>query len=1025
MKKKLFPTREAEKMIGIQGSCPQNIRVAFNRSVKRLGIEPVATRRPIRNGKNAGGQLEKLWSEEQIVAIYEDYWAHCKNPSAKKPLVFDVAEPVEVEGKKIMPATAATGQETNANNHADDTTNRGVAQQFSSLPAEILALNRWLPTRKDKPKAPVGEQWQLPENQKPFAEVEGIKGFVASTEANGGLLFVDFDHCINSGTGEFINACAADWFNRIQQGKYFAELSTSKTGAHMWALPTAGDSAKTTGKIYLTEDKKSFIEVFYGTNKFCLPTGKLFRCQPNAPIATGEEADKILQELRAALADQKAKEQPKQARVAPRSYEPLSDNPEYDQWRAQRMLDVIDPARLSYDDWFAVHTSCKTVGLSYSIVDNFNRRDTSLNGEGKPRYNERANLAKWNEPANADFNIETLHGIAKRFGYSEKDSAREWLNLRGDRKSTDKPAPMEPPAEDNFVRTQDRIKSCPVNLRLPSNYLFGKNGIELVVPAKKENADPKYIFVATPIVPVKSFRDALKGTVVYEMAILDKGKWRTTEVEGRTLSDPRAALDFANFGASIDEPKYLCKFFTAIKLLNQDLIEIKAYNQTGWTTEDYDAFALPVDDKSIVRRPGYDYERIFKPRGDREAWKNKFVEITEQGGAVAKTIIGTCCAAPLVRPLKLLNLQVHLHGKRSAGKTPLLKFGVSIYGDANVGALAYTFSATPKARLETAAAFRDLPIIAEELESINDREIERLPQDIYNYALGIGGQALNKDQSRKEPKLFSGARLTSGEHPLVQGNGNGGEFKRVLELRCGQILDVDFAADLHGFCDDNRGLFGEQWIRYVVENRATIAKQYHQALSTVKAKQRRSAHANDDTQLATLVVSAIAYQHFKICIGLQEVGDDMELDATLNAIICTLPTVDEIDDSKRAIEFLQSFVAGNEKSFVHMVRDIGTGRVTDLAQYNAECYGKIYPDGRVAFLPHALKKILQGQGGFKSADKLIAEFADQGKIQVSLVKENPLGYAKICGCTKRAYIFKSYVIHDSDSEYSEDDESVG
>lgn len=308
------------------------------------------------------------------------------------------------------------------------TTNQGVAQQLlDNLPHEILALPRWLPTRRDNHKRPVGDKWQLPENQKPFADVEGIKGFVASTEAEGGLLFVDFDHCVDN--GDFINSCAADWFSRIQQGKYFAELSTSGTGCHIWALPTAGE--KTTGKIFLTDDRKSFVEVFYGTTKFCLPTGKLFRCQSNAPIAKGSDADKILQELRAALL---AAQETKQG-IAPADLRkpalPLNDSGEYDQWRATRMLDAIEPARLSYEDWLATVTACKTVGLPYSVVDAFNRRDPD-------RYNERENLAKWNEPVNLSFSIESLHGLAKRFGYSEREAQVEWRTLRGDRKRKSK-----------------------------------------------------------------------------------------------------------------------------------------------------------------------------------------------------------------------------------------------------------------------------------------------------------------------------------------------------------------------------------------------------------------------------------------------------------------------------------------------------------------------------------------------------------------------------------------------------------
>ena len=1020
MEEKLYGTRKAEALIGIQGTCPQSIRVAFSRSVKRLNLKHVKEEKT-----SHGGRPEKFWTKEQVIAIYEDYWTRCKNPSAKKPLVFEdsrlsdfPATTADDSGKKIMPATPAAGQKADEINRADCTKNGGMTQQLGNLPAEILALPRWLPTRDDNQKRPVGEKWQLPENQKPFADVKGVKGFVASTETQGGLLFVDFDHCIKPDTGEFIKPCAADWFNRIQQGKYFAEQSTSGTGCHIWGLPTTGKFPKTNGKIYLTEDKKAFIEVFYGTNKFCLPTGKLFRCEQGAPMATGEEADKILEELRAALVDQTANEKSKQERRIPSSpLAPLSDTAEYNQWRAVRMLEVIPPSELDYDDWFAVFTACKTEGLSYSTVDSWSRRDTSVNGKGKPRYNERENLAKWNEPVNPNFNIETLHGIAKRFGYEERNSVREWHDMRGDRKNFKRPTPPMNDSDD-FIWTQDRIKSCPINLRLPDDYIFGVDGIEYVMHGKRSD---KYISATlTPIVPTKVFHNPINNDVEYEFSLFVFGEWRKVEIPGTALGDREFTRILNGKGANIDNAPYLNKFINAILKRNADILpRPKSYNQTGWTSEEFNEFAFPVNGNSVVRREGYDYERILKPRGDREAWKEKFSEVTTQGGAAAKTVIGFSCAAFLVRPLGLPNLQLHLHGRKSAGKTILEQFACSPFGDPTIHGLSYSFASTPKSRLEMHTAFRDFPMICEELESISKKEIEKIPQDVYQFFMGTSGQALKRDGTRRESKIFSGARLTSGEHSLVQNFGNAGEFKRVLELRYNLLLDEDFSADLYGFCAKNHGLFLEDWTKYISEHQERISKDYHQLLKIVCAEQRDNGKEKDRTQLATLVVSTVAYQHFKICIGLQQSFNCDEFGETVWSVARGMQSAEEIDDTTRAAEFLQSFVAANEKSFVHNVKNPNTNRTEDIVQYTAECYGKIFPDGRVAFFPHTLKKILEEHGGFVSAKKLIGEFAAAGKIEVSVIKGDPLGYAKICGSTKRVYVFKSGTIRDAEEQDDE------
>lgn len=345
-------------------------------------------------------------------------------------------------GKKIMPATAvqstASKEIAEINIHGNDSTNGGVKQHLWCIPAEILALPRWLKTRDDNPKAPVVSKWQLPENQKPAAELNGIIGFVAATEAEGGLIFYDLDHCLTE-MGTFINAKAEMWFNTITQGgKFYAEKSQSKHGVHSFAVPTEGKFPKSMGKLYLTEDKTAFIEVFYGTNKFCLPTGDTIRCPyHDAPIAKGEVADTIFQAVLDAITAQNAKAQPKQERAKEpaRAQDYLPDNPEYDLWRAARMLDCIEPARLTDDnDWLAVISAAKNIGLPYAVVDSWNRRDPD-------RYNERENLSRWNSiKPSSGFDVETLHGIAQRFHYSESDTRREWHDLRGERPR--RPAPM-------------------------------------------------------------------------------------------------------------------------------------------------------------------------------------------------------------------------------------------------------------------------------------------------------------------------------------------------------------------------------------------------------------------------------------------------------------------------------------------------------------------------------------------------------------------------------------------------------
>jgi hypothetical protein len=592
----------------------------------------------------------------------------------------------------------------------------------------------------------------------------------------------------------------------------------------------------------------------------------------------------------------------------------------------------------------------------------------------------------------ADDNIETAAQIvgteeqASKKSRAKSSAKKSKPKNDATKSSAKKPKPKDKPTvADSSTTTEEQpapkktiealttakaIPSCPVDLFIPADYHFCSRFISYTDPNYKKK---KEICIAlTPIVPVRKFKNPVTNIVTYEVAILTDFEWEKVEIEGRTLADPRAIISLSDRGALILEPKLVCRFLSEVIHNNATLPKIKSFNQTGWTTEDCEDFAFPTADAdSVVRRGKYNYEKIFKPKGNADEWLQKFKEVTEQGGAIARCVIGAALAAPIVRPLGLPNVQVHLHGRKSSGKTPLNKFAISTYGNP-ASEFAMSFNSTAKARSEAAEAFADLPLFIDEIEALNKFESDRLSEEIYNYSCGVGRVGLTKNGERRETGRIYGTRLTTGEHAITKANDNGGALKRVLNLRMTNPFDENFAADLHGFCERNHGLFAAQWLKYVKSHKEQIAKDFHKALAIAQSKKIDV----DDTQLKSLLVSLIAYQHFKICIGL--VADNQEIGADADDIIRTLPTTAEMDDSTRALEFLRDFIVGHEKYFWRtMTID---GQTKDYCHNTNEGYGKIMRTGNVAFLKSPLLSILEKEGGFRSGEKIITEWRDKGYI---------------------------------------------
>ena len=399
--------------------------------------------------------------------------------------------------------------------------------------------------------------------------------------------------------------------------------------------------------------------------------------------------DELDEKLNVMITPKKKSEQQKQHSVPP----VCQSVDERD--RALNMLAVVPVADLSRDEWVNVGMALKNNGNSVSDWEQWSRADD--------RFKEGVCEKLWQDfRYGGGLTIATIHDIAKRYGYQELSRVPS--------------VPGVPPRtkSDEKVFTRDKISDCPVNIALPKNFIWGDTGITLVVPPKKENDAPKYICVTrTPIVPTKIFREPKQNIFTYEIATLIRGVWRTTEIAGKALADPRAIITLADSGALILEPKILCRFLNDIISLNPDLNEIKAYDQPGWHDGEY---IYPTGGKNyVVRRPGFNYEEEFATRGNPEIFKTYLLEALDKGGVVARVFLGTGLLSTLIQPLNILNTQIQLNSKSGGGKTALAKMTAAIFG--NPRELIRTFGATEKNRQAVAAAYNDLPTFFDEMEN--------------------------------------------------------------------------------------------------------------------------------------------------------------------------------------------------------------------------------------------------------------------------------------------------------------------
>ena len=190
-----------------------------------------------------------------------------------------------------------------------------------------------------------------------------------------------------------------------------------------------------------------------------------------------------------------------------RNHREVIDDSDFDIYRARRMLDFINPASLSYEDWFAVGAALKNVGCSCSDWEDWSKADDRFK-DGECEY-------KWDTFDRDGYGIGTLYNFAAPNGYDAKEIYREYADLHPDfaRKRADRADVFDKFNTDRLqsMRKQKQTDAEPIGIS-DSNSPKAK---------RQERADRMNDLMTTR--EVADFLDVTKSTVE---------KWRQRKLFG-------------------------------------------------------------------------------------------------------------------------------------------------------------------------------------------------------------------------------------------------------------------------------------------------------------------------------------------------------------------------------------------------------------------------------------------------------------------------------------------------------------
>ena len=309
----------------------------------------------------------------------------------------------------------------------------------------------------------------------------------------------------------------------------------------------------------------------------------------------------------------------------------------------------------------------------------------------------------------------------------------------------------------------------------------------------------------TPLAPcgILSENDGTYGIRVAYFPRIGDLKTKYVDIPFDTLYQHKKLQGLAKFAIDVNSGNskkistYLATLFDNFK---EEMPKLAIVNSCGWNERSFIPFdsdcELASKFKSVVA------QSIFQ-RGSLAEWCEGFSMVADN--AIARIVLASACCAPLLEQLGLPeNLIFNLIGATSNGKSVLLKFAASVWGDSKNTAFFRCANATQMNIESAAALFCDLPVFLDEGETKS-----WLSSELMQWAQGH----TKGRRDRIEVARYRNVFMLSSERSILPSRFNQGLLNRIFEISLEEKLGDDtFIATFVGKFEKNFGMIGPIFI---------------------------------------------------------------------------------------------------------------------------------------------------------------------------------------------------------------------
>lgn len=328
---------------------------------------------------------------------------------------------------------------------------------------------------------------------------------------------------------------------------------------------------------------------------------------------------------------------------------------------------------------------------------------------------------------------------------------------------------------------------------------------------------------------------------------------------------------------------------------------------------------INVNDKNIrvVVEELSQFAKSLRQCGNLEHWK-KIYKLAKKF-PVARIIVATAIAPILLKILGERNFLLYICAPTRAGKTTALYLAASAIGDEK---MIRSFDATKNGLAGAAADVNDFAFLVDEKQVADSKLKEQFDTLVYALANGLGRTKLNKDSTLRKLQDWRTIAIMTGETQLLPDNVTGGANTRLLTIFAPKvILDAKTCKIIRNTIKENYGLafplvidkissIGKEKLR---EAYNTIIDIFAEKYPNVLDEYRR--YMAVITLADTLLNSVLFGNTITTADGktIKAVDDAIE---NAGKIFALIPTIAEISDTAREIDFIIGVIAQNQNRFI-------------------------------------------------------------------------------------------------------------